>query len=72
MGLRSSPGLVGNVVVKFVIARSGEVITAADGGSSLPDASVVACIVRACGSMSFPQPENGLVTVRAEITLTQE
>ena len=62
-GLRKAPDLHGRVAVKFVIDRAGSVTSAADGGSDLPDATVVACIVRAFGSLSFPQPEGGIVTV---------
>ncbi len=62
-GLRTDPTLHGRVVVKFVIDRSGGVATAADGGSELPDNGVVSCIVRAFQSLSFPQPEGGIVTV---------
>jgi hypothetical protein len=35
----------------------------ADGGSDLPDQSVVQCVVRGFGNLSFPQPEGGMVTV---------
>ena len=63
-GLASNPALEGRVAVKFVIDRSGAVSTAADDGSTLPDPSVVQCIVRQYSSMSFPAPEGGTVTVR--------
>jgi hypothetical protein len=62
-GLKGNPALAGRVAVKFVIDRSGAVATTADGGSQLPDASVVQCVVRSFGNLSFPQPDNGLVTV---------
>ncbi len=62
-GLRSSPSLGGRVVVKFVIDRAGGVSNAADGGLDLPDAAVIACVVRAFGNLSFPAPEGGIVTV---------
>ncbi len=62
-GLHRDPTLRGRVVVKFVIDRSGSVSTAADGGSELTDSGVVSCIVSAFESLSFPQPEGGIVTV---------
>ncbi|MBS2013592.1 MAG: AgmX/PglI C-terminal domain-containing protein [Deltaproteobacteria bacterium] len=62
-GLRSNPDLAGRVTVKFVIDRKGDVASAADGGSTLPDQAVVGCIVRAIGGVSFPAPEGGVVTV---------
>jgi hypothetical protein len=62
-GLRRNPGLAGRVAVRFVIDRSGSVATTTDAGSDLSDSSVVACIVRAFGNLSFPQPDGGVVTV---------
>jgi hypothetical protein len=62
-GMRTNPNLAGRVAVKFVIDRSGSVSTASDGGSDLPDQSVVSCVVRGFGNLSFPQPEGGIVTV---------
>jgi tetratricopeptide (TPR) repeat protein len=62
-GLRSNPNLAGRVTVKFNIDRTGAVGTVADGGSELPDVSVVQCIVRGFSGLAFPQPEGGVVTV---------
>ncbi len=62
-GMRNNPNLQGRVTVKFVIDRSGAVAMTADGGSDIPDAAVVGCVVRGFGNLSFPQPEGGMVTV---------
>jgi hypothetical protein len=62
-GLRKNPDLAGRVVVKFVIDGSGEVASTADRGSDLPDREVVACVVHSFSTLSFPQPEAGIVTV---------
>ena len=62
-GLRSNPALAGRVSIKFVIDRSGAVSTAQDGGSEIPDQTVVQCVVRGFTNLSFPQPEGGIVTV---------
>jgi hypothetical protein len=62
-GLRSNPNLQGRVAVRFVIDRSGAVSSVGNGGSDLPDASVVSCVVRSFSGLSFPQPEGGIVTV---------
>lgn len=70
-GLRSDPSLHGRVTVRFVIDRSGAVQKATDGGSTLPDKTVVACVVRGFGNLSFPQPEGGIVTVVYPIEFTQ-
>jgi FHA domain len=62
-GLRSNPNLQGRVAVRFVIGRDGAVSNVSNGGSDLPDASVVQCVLRAYYGLSFPQPEGGIVTV---------
>jgi hypothetical protein len=62
-GLKANPNLQGRVSVKFVIARTGEVATAADSGSDLPDQATVACVVRGFKNLTFPEPEGGIVTV---------
>jgi hypothetical protein len=62
-GLVRRPDLSGRVVTRFVIARDGGVAVAADGGSDLPDAAVVDCVVRAFGGLSFPEPAGGTVAV---------
>ena len=62
-GMRNNPNLQGRVTVKFVIDRSGAVAMTADGGSDIPDAAVVGCVVRGFSNLSFPQPEGGMVTV---------
>jgi pSer/pThr/pTyr-binding forkhead associated (FHA) protein len=69
-GLRSSPNLQGRVAVRFVIGRDGAVSQVGNGGSDLPDSAVVSCVVRAFYGLSFPQPENGIVTVTYPIVLT--
>jgi hypothetical protein len=62
-GLKTNPNLTGRVTARFVIARDGSVSTVASGGSDLPDASVVSCVLRAYGSLSFPAPSDGIVRV---------
>ncbi len=69
-GLRTNPKLAGKVSVKFVIDRAGVVSVASDGGSDLPDQAVVQCVVRGFRTLSFPQPENGIVTVVYPITFS--
>ena len=62
-GLRNNPNLQGRVSARFVIGRDGNVSTVANGGSDMPDAGVVRCVLGAVNGLSFPQPENGIVTV---------
>jgi hypothetical protein len=69
-GLVTNPNLAGRVSVRFVIGRDGSVSNVADGGSDLPDRSVRACVVRAFSVLSFPQPDDGIVTVTYPIVFT--
>jgi Ca-activated chloride channel family protein len=62
-GIRNNPNLQGRVTVKFIIDRSGAVSMTADGGSDLPDQAVVQCVTRGFANLSFPQPQDGMVTV---------
>jgi len=61
-GTRNKPELHGAVVTRFTIDPSGAVVVTGDAGSSLPDSSVVQCVVRGFGNLSFPKPD-GLVNV---------
>ena len=61
--MRENPALSGRVVAKFMIGRGGEVTAALDGGSDLPNATVVQCVVRSFLNLSFPAPEGGTVQV---------
>jgi hypothetical protein len=69
-GLRDDPNLEGKVTVKFIIDQSGAVSTTDDDGSDIPDQSVVQCVVREFGNLSFPQPEGGTATVVYPITMS--
>jgi hypothetical protein len=70
--LRNNPNLAGRVAVSFVIGRDGAVSMAQNGGSDLPDAGVVSCVVGAFYNLSFPQPEQGIVTVTYPIMFSPE
>jgi TonB family protein len=62
-GLTRNPNLSGKVVVTFVIGTDGNVTSASDGGSTMPDPAVTQCILKRAKTMSFPAPEGGIVTV---------
>ncbi|HEY6728459.1 MAG TPA: AgmX/PglI C-terminal domain-containing protein [Polyangiaceae bacterium] len=62
-GLASNPNLEGRVAVRFAISGDGSVAHVQNGGSDLPDSKVVGCVVSAFYGVSFPKPENGIVTV---------
>ena len=61
-GLRSNPALEGRVFVEVTTNRSGAVSLAQDGGSSLPDATVVQCVVAAVKSITFPKLDEDAVS----------
>jgi len=68
-GLRGNPNLAGRVGVRFVIGRDGSVQSSANGGSDLPDAGVVSCVVSSFRGLQFPQSEEGgAVTVTYPIS----
>jgi hypothetical protein len=69
IGLRANPNLEGRVVARFVIGREGAVSNVSAGGD-LPDAQVRSCVASAFYGLSFPSPENGIVTVSYPIMLT--
>jgi hypothetical protein len=69
-GLRQNPSLQGRVSVRFVIGVDGGVSRVANGGSDLPDASVVSCVVSAFNDLSFPPPEGGVVRVVFPMSFT--
>jgi hypothetical protein len=71
--LEKNPALAGRATVRFTIDRSGAVATASDGGSDLRSPDAVACVVRAFGALSFPQPEGGAgVTVTYSVAFSPE
>jgi hypothetical protein len=43
-----------------------------DGGSDLPDASVVGCIMAAFRSLQFPEPPSGIITVNYPLAFQPE
>ena len=47
----------------FVIGRDGAVSSVENAGSDLADPAVASCVTRAFYSLSFPQPEGGVVLV---------
>ena len=71
-GLRSNPNLQGRVSVRFIIGSEGSVSSLSNGGSDLPDADVVACVVRSFNGLTFPPAESGVITVTYPILFTPE
>jgi Ca-activated chloride channel family protein len=75
--LRRDAELRGKVEVRFVIERDGNASNLMDGGSTLPDTSVVRCIINSVGVLAFPKPrgpwlapDGGTMSVKLEIWLT--
>ena len=63
-GLQSDPNLTGKVSTKFTIDPQGNVSKSESAPTTtMTDATVVACVVRAFQSLVFPRPEGGAVEV---------
>ena len=61
--LRTSPKLEGKVLVRFIIDRDGHTSSAEDGGSTIADPNVIACVVSEFKALVYPVPEGGIITV---------
>lgn len=72
-GLAKDANLEGKLVVRFVIDREGKVgeVTVAKG-TTLPDQAAVGCMVREYESLTFPPPDDGIVTVVYPIMFSPE
>ena len=57
--LATNPGAQGRVIVRFIIAPSGQVSASSVAASTLPDAGVGVCIANALRRWQFPAPEGG-------------
>ena len=69
--LTKQPSLSGRIVVQFMIAGTGQVLTSVLQSSSMGNPRVERCTVDAVRRWSFPQPEGGgLVTVSYPFSLS--
>lgn len=66
-GLDRDPTLGGAVRLRFVIGANGRVARVIDGGSDLPDASVVVCVAESFFALEFPPPAGGNVHLRYRV-----
>ena len=62
-GLSQKAKLAGRVSVRFVVGRDGTVSNVSAAESTLPDAAVTGCVLRAFLGLQFPAPESGIATV---------
>jgi len=70
-GLGRNPTLEGRVSVRFVIGRDGSVSNSSASGD-IPDAGVKSCVANAFYGLSFPSPENGIVSVTYPLMFSPE
>lgn len=66
--LRRDPKLAGRIVIAFTIDRSGSPEAVNNAESSVHDEALVACAVLMFRSLSYPEPEGGIVKVQYPIT----
>jgi hypothetical protein len=69
---RSEPGLAGSLRVRFVIAADGSVGLVVVTPGTLGNPTMLACVRRVFGALSFPRPEGGIVTVTMPVQFSQE
>ena len=62
--LKSNPNLSGRVYVEFTIGQEGKVVHVQSIKNTINSHQVEKCILNSVGTWSFPEPENGEVTVR--------
>lgn len=62
-GLMKTPGLAGKVVLEWSIATSGKVVSSKSKSSTLKDASVESCILRALNNWQFPPAKGNSVII---------
>ena len=67
--LRVHPALQGSITVDFEIDRDGRVRNAEERDSDIPDAPLVACVVKAVAQLWFPRPEEGSAFVTLPLHL---
>jgi hypothetical protein len=58
-GLNANPHLEGRITAKVVIDEAGAIANNSDGGSDLPDADVVACVLGELRKLRFPARKAG-------------
>lgn len=56
LGLANNPNLMGRVGMNVVLAGAGKPKSVENGGSDLPDMTVVECVIAEVGRISFPAP----------------
>jgi outer membrane biosynthesis protein TonB len=68
---RTNGSLAGRVAVEFTVAPSGDVVTLANHGSTLPDKNVVGCVMEIFSKMKFKPFEGKAVTIVYPIDFEQ-
>ena len=71
-GLASDPKLRGQVRIALVVGLEGDVISAVDDKSTLPDKDVVGCIANVMKQAKFPKPTGGTARVVVPIMFSPE
>ena len=71
--LRKNHSLAGEVEVRFLIDTDGTVATADRGvGTTLPDATVIRCVLAHFRKLRFPKPDGGVVPVTYPVVFSSE
>jgi tetratricopeptide (TPR) repeat protein/Mg-chelatase subunit ChlD len=70
--LLKNPRLTGTVATRFAIDRRGAVAGAVSTSTEIEDATLLACIAGRFRELSFPAPDNGVITVVYPLTFSPE
>jgi hypothetical protein len=62
-GRKKDPSLRGKVMARITIDNDGRVAASEDAGSSMPDTTVVTCVLASFKKLRFPMPSESYVTV---------
>jgi hypothetical protein len=71
-GLKRDAKLAGGVTTKFTITKDGAVTKVASAGGTLVDAGVRDCVTGVFKTLSFPEPEGGVVDVTYPIAFEND
>jgi hypothetical protein len=70
--LLKNPRLTGTVATRFTIDRRGAVASAVSTSAEIEDATLMACIAGRFRELSFPAPDNGVITVVYPLAFSPE
>jgi hypothetical protein len=68
-GLARHPALAGRITMRFAIEADGQISDVTVSDNELADCAAVECVRAVFGTLEFPPPEGGVVTVQYPLSL---